>query len=465
MIMANNFQSNRTNAPSQTAEVLLEARTISKSFEVEGATNKGGHASLVLDSIDLKISAGEFVALLGPSGSGKSTLLRSLAGLIQPTKGQVLFKGVPQHGTNPHLAIVFQSFALFPWLTVLQNVELGLKAQDLTRTQRLKRALAAIDTIGLDGFEDAYPKELSGGMRQRVGFARALVVEPEMLFMDEPFSALDVLTAANLRKELMGLWHSHSMPTRAVVMVTHNIDEAVSMADRIVILGANPGRVRVELPGIPMAERGVQNEAHTNLVDLIYRIMTSPKESLSTLLPDLSQENLETQEAGGYRTLPQVAIGDVTGLIELVNAQGGKADLYQIGRELQLEVDDLLPLVEAADMLDLADLREGDLILTAQGRRFAEAGVLEEKKIFRQQVLSRLPIFQELLQALQTTPGHTLPEEYCIGLLDPQMGSEKAEEQLGIIVDWGRYAELFSYSEDRAIFRLEEPETELAEMA
>src|SRR5579875_2847544 len=258
---------------SEPKEVLLEARMCSKSYQAQDKHAKDAPSHLVLDCVQVKIHAGEFVALLGPSGSGKSTLLRILAGLLAPSSGQVFFKGTPQYGPNPYIAIVFQSFALFPWLTVLQNVELGLEAREMTKTQRLKKALAAIDLIGLDGFEDAYPKELSGGMRQRVGFARALVVEPELLFMDEPFSALDVLTAANLRKELLGLWRAHTMPTRAILMVTHNIDEAVSMADRILIMGANPGHIRVELAGLAPEQRSLQSEAHTTLVDLIYRIM------------------------------------------------------------------------------------------------------------------------------------------------------------------------------------------------
>src|SRR5712692_4488352 len=301
------------------AEVLLEARTCSKKYESEGKHAHESRSTLVLDCIELQIRAGEFVALLGPSGSGKSTLLRILAGLLSPSSGKVFFKGQPQYGPNPHVAIVFQSFALFPWLTVLQNVELGLEAQPLTRTQRLKRALSSIDMIGLDGFEDAYPKELSGGMRQRVGFARALVVEPELLFMDEPFSALDVLTAANLRKELLGLWRSQSMPTQAILMVTHNIDEAVSMADRILVLEANPGRIRVELPCLPPAERSLQSEAHTNLVDLLYRIMTSPQEDVAALLPAHPQAKtgpLTPATPRPYQVLPHVAIGDVTGLVE-----------------------------------------------------------------------------------------------------------------------------------------------------
>jgi NitT/TauT family transport system ATP-binding protein len=455
-------QASSQDGSAQDAEVLLEARDIHKTFAAKVKRRRGPPPPLVLDNIQVQIHAGEFVALLGPSGSGKSTLLRILVGLLQPTTGQVLFKGVPQHQANPNVAIVFQSFALFPWLTVLQNVELGLQAQDLTRTQRLKSALAAIDMIGLDGFEDAYPKELSGGMRQRVGFARALVVEPELLFMDEPFSALDVLTAANLRKELLGLWQSKSMPTRAIVMVTHNIDEAVSMADRILVLGANPGRIRCELPGLPNEQRTVQSPRHTEMVDLIYRIMTSPKEDVTSLLsqsaPQAKTGPLVHHATRAYQILPHVAIGDVTGLVELVQTRGGGEDLYQLGRHLHLEVNDLLPIVEAADILDLAETQEGDLVLTPAGLRFAEAGVLEEKKVFREQALTHIALLRQIVHALETAPGHTLPEEYFLSLLDEHFDADEAQAQLETAINWGRYAELFTFQDDRGVFRLEEPE-------
>jgi NitT/TauT family transport system ATP-binding protein len=442
------------------AETLLEARICSKTYEAEGKLPQGVSSHLVLDSVQLSIHSGEFVALLGPSGSGKSTLLRILAGLIQPSGGQVYFKEQPQHGPNPRVAIVFQSFALFPWLTVLQNVEIGLESQPLTPTQRLKRALAAIDLIGLDGFEDAYPKELSGGMRQRVGFARALVVEPELLFMDEPFSALDVLTAANLRKELLGLWREQSMPTRAILLVTHNIDEAVSMADRILVLGANPGRIRVELPGLPVAQRSFQSEEHTKLVDLIYRIMTSPQEDVGELLeaqsPHAKTGQLILPAQRPYQVLPHVSIGDVTGLIELVQLRGGREDLYQIGRHLNLEIDDLFPIIEAADILDLANIEEGDLVLTEEGKRFAEAGVLEEKKIFRDQVIKNVSIVRKIVGSLQAAPRHILPEEHFIQLLETHFSEEEAQAQLNTAINWGRYAELYSFQEDRGMFHLEE---------
>ncbi|MDQ2715152.1 MAG: nitrate/sulfonate/bicarbonate ABC transporter ATP-binding protein [Chloroflexota bacterium] len=450
------------------AEVLLELHACSKIYGAEEKRPGRAQPPLVLDNIQNEIREGEFLALLGPSGSGKSTLLRILAGLLKPSSGQVLFKGAPQAGPNPHVAIVFQSFALFPWLSVLQNVELGLEAQPLTTTQRLKRALSAIDLIGLDGFEDAYPKELSGGMRQRVGFARALVVEPELLFMDEPFSALDVLTSANLRKELLGLWRTQSMPTRAILMVTHNIDEAVSMADRILVLGANPGRIRVELPGLPVAQRGIQNEAHTALVDLIYRIMTSPQADMATLLstsaPQAKTGQLTAPTPRPYQVLPHVAIGDVTGLVELVHARGEREDLYQLGRHLHLEIDDLFPLVEATDLLGLADTEEGDLVLTEEGKHFAEAGVLEEKQVFRKQALAHISILREIVQALGAAPRHLLPEEHFVQLLEAHFGEQEARVQLDTAINWGRYAELFAFQEDRGMFRLEE-ESEAARPA
>ena len=454
----------RPAAAAGTREILLEARGIRKIYEAEGKQPRGVRPPLVLDGIDVQIAESEFVALLGPSGSGKSTLLRILAGLLAPSEGQVLFRGVRQHGPNPHLAIVFQSFALFPWLTVLQNVELGLQAQELTRTQRLKRSLAAIDTIGLDGFEDAYPKELSGGMRQRVGFARALVVEPELLFMDEPFSALDVLTAANLRKELLSLWHERKIPTRAIVMVTHNIEDAVSMADRILVLGADPGHIRVELQGLPVEKRQPRYDEYTGMVDLIYRIMTSPHAGVETLLP----ANLVSPQTGKllpprptrpYQTLPHVEIGDVIGLVEHIHVEGGREDIYQLGRDLQLEVDDLLPMVDAADLLDLADPQEGDLVLTEAGRRLAEADVLEEKQIFREQALQRVRMLRQVVHDLQRAPEHTVEEERYLEQLKQHFSDDEARAQLETVIDWGRYAELFSYVEDRGIFRLEDPET------
>jgi NitT/TauT family transport system ATP-binding protein len=298
-----------------------------------------------------------------------------------------------------------------------------------------------------------------------VGFARALVVEPELLFMDEPFSALDVLTAANLRKELLSLWRQQKMPTRAIVLVTHNIDEAVSMADRILVLGADPGHIRVELAGLPLPQRDPRVEAYTRLVDLIYRIMTSPQADIATLLEEehprpLTGPLTPPKPVRPYQTLPHVAISDVTGLIELVHASGDREDLYHLGRDLQLEVDELLPLVDAADLLELADPREGDLVLTEIGKRFAEADVLEEKQVFRQQALARIGLLRRIVADLEQDEDYTVSEERYLSQLQAHFSEDEARAQMETVIDWGRYAELFSYVEERGIFRLEAPETQ-----
>lgn len=421
------------------AAPLLEARGVSKHYE------HAKHPILVLDRIDLAIWPGEFVAILGPSGSGKSTLLRILAGLVEPSSGEVRFRGEPQHGVNPHTAMVFQSFALFPWLTVLENVELGLEALDVPPSERRERALRAIDLIGLDGFESAYPKELSGGMRQRVGFARALVVEPEVLMMDEPFSALDVLTASNLREELLDLWLEKKMPMQAIVMVTHNIDEAVLMADRVVVLGHDPGRVRADVAVTLPRPRDLKGEAAQNVVDQLYRLLTHPEEVYVAPAP----------EAKPYQTLPHMQIGSLNGLAELVQERGGREDIYELGRELQMEVDDLLPLVEAAELLGLARVTAGDIELTESGRRLAEGSIQEDKAIFRGLIQSRVDLVRRILEGLMADPSHRLRWDELHEELQRFFSPDEAQRQLETAIDWGRYAELFSYDEDSGTFFLE----------
>nr|BBH92077.1 ABC transporter ATP-binding protein [Thermogemmatispora argillosa] len=447
--------------------VILEAQQITHLYQGRGEQRRGGHAPVVLDTVSLQIRAGELVALLGPSGSGKSTLLRILAGLIRPTRGAVYVHGQPLQGPTPSCAMVFQSFALFPWLTVLQNVELGLEALGLPRLQRLKRALAIIDKIGLDGFEEAYPKELSGGMRQRVGFARALVVEPELLLLDEPFSALDVLTAANLRRELLQLWYQASIPTRAMLLVTHNIDEAVSMADRLLILGADPGHIRAEIRGLPRGQREPHSPSYRQLVDLIYRLMTSPDEDGAALLaaeePALMQRG-RPRPTRPYQTLPHVAPADIIGLLELVQARGGRADLAELGRELQMELDELLPLVDAADLLQLARPQAGDLVLTEIGRQLAEADVQEEKRLFRQQALARVALLRRIAEDLAATPEQRVDAKRYLERLREHFSEGEAEAQLQTIIEWGRYAEVFTYQEEAGIFGLE-ADTEREDLA
>ena len=440
--------------PAVDKEVLLSARGVSKFYGEEH------QQILVLDNVNLDLRAGEFIALLGPSGSGKSTLLRILAGLLTPSRGEVLVRGAPLRGTNPQIAMVFQSFALYPWLSVLDNVELGLLAKDLSAGERRQRALHAIDLIGLDGFETAYPRELSGGMKQRVGFARALVVEPEVLFMDEPFSALDVLAGENLRHELLDLWLERKIPTRAILMVTHNIDEAVSMADRLLIFGANPGHIRVELPGLPLVERRRKDIAHAQSVDTCYRIMTSPHEDAAKLVPAGALIQA-APTAHPYQALPHVGIGDLTGFVERLHALGGREDLYKLARDLHMEADDLLPLAEAADLLSFAEIQEGDALLTEAGKRFAEAGVLEEKELFRHVAQTNIELLRQIAQRLDAEPGRRVSEKPILERLETSFSPDEARRQLDTAIDWGRYAELFAYDDTAGEFFLEEESNDL----
>lgn len=420
---------------------MLEARGVVKYYE------RSASPVLILDQIDLALQPGEFVALLGPSGSGKSTLMRILAGLVAPSRGEVWSHGAPQVSVNPTVAIVFQSFALFPWLTVQENVELGLEARGVARAERRERAVRAIDVIGLDGFESAYPKELSGGMRQRVGFARALVVEPEVLMMDEPFSALDVLTAGNLREELLDLWLGDQMPTKAVLMVTHNIDEAVLMADRIIVLGHDPGRVRADLRvGLPRP-RDLKSAGAQRLVDEVYRILTRPLEEPAAPAPPTPERP--------YQFLPRIQIGSLNGLAEVLLDRGGREDIYELGRDLQMEVDDLLPLVEVAELLELAAVREGDIELTAVGRQLAEGDIQADKALFRQQITAHVDLVRRIMNGLRSSPNGRLEAGDLQTELERFFSDEEAEQQLDTIIDWGRYAELFAYDEDSGELFLE----------
>ena len=443
--------------------VLLAAEDVRKYY--------GDDRTPVLERVNVELRAGEFVALLGPSGSGKSTLLRILAGLMAPSEGRVLVHGVPLHGPNPKVAIVFQSFALFPWLTVLQNVELGLLATSLSEADRRERALKAIDLIGLDGFEEAFPKELSGGMRQRVGFARALVVQPEVLFMDEPFSALDVLTGENLRNELQELWQEQTIPTKSILMVTHNIDEAVSLADRILVFGANPGHVRIELQGLPVSERRTKGGTRAQLVDTIYQIMTNPGEDAMAIVeqraarpgqrtPVVGQRTpagtARVERARRYQTLPDVSIDDLTGFVQYLSGIGGRGNLHELSRDLQMRTDDLLAIVEATDLLGLADMQERQVYLTSIGERLAAVDLDEEKAIFRQAALEHISLLRHIVRELEDDPTHTIDAENVLEDLEHSFSGEEARRQFETAVDWGRYAELFTYDHAAGELRLDE---------
>ncbi|SKB13031.1 Putative ABC transporter, ATP-binding protein [Planktothrix sp. PCC 11201] len=416
-------------------EPLIILQDVGKSYQ-----QPNGQEIPILNNINLELRQGEIIALLGPSGSGKSTLMRIIAGLISPTQGQVLCHGKPLIGINPGVAIVFQSFALYPWLTVLENVELGLKARGFPVDWRRQRALKMIDIIGLDGFENAYPKELSGGMRQRVGFARALAVEPELLCMDEPFSALDVLTAENLRIELLDLWLEKRIPTQGILIVTHGIEEAITLADRVIVLGRNPGRIRANLPIKLSHYRDRKSPSFQALVDQVYKILTNPE--LETLEP---QKNV-TNTPSKYQSLPHVRIGSVAGLLELLEGRQNP-DLYRLGQELQLEVDDLLPIVEAAEFMALIKIREGDLSLTAIALAFIQGNIDDRKQIIRQQLLSHIRLVQQIYTLCQSKQNHRIPEDLVLDILNNHFSPKEAQRQLNTAIDWGRYAELYAYDE------------------
>ncbi|MFF2556369.1 nitrate/sulfonate/bicarbonate ABC transporter ATP-binding protein [Nocardia sp. NPDC058058] len=404
-------------------------------------TNPSGEQLPVLSDVSLELREGEIVALLGKSGSGKSTLLRIIAGLVQPSAGAARLREADITEPNAATAMVFQSFALLPWLTVRQNVELGLRAQGVPEPERSERTLAVIDMIGLDGFENAYPKELSGGMRQRVGFARALVVQPEVLLMDEPFSALDVLTAENLRGELVRLWDQTAFPTKTVLMVTHNIEEAVQLADRILVLDNNPGRIKGELRVQLERPRDVRNRHFLNIVDQAYRMLTDGAfDGGHTIAPTPTT-----------RPLPDAGVDGIGGMLDLVAAQGGHVDLPELAGDLRFELDDLMPLVDAAAMLGLATASGGDLDLTPDGRNFAEADIDSAKRIFARLARANAPLVGAIDHALTTAPNHRLQDGFFLDLLRRGFTEEAAQRQLRTAVDWGRYAELYEYDADERL--------------
>ena len=414
---------------------ILAADHISKSF-----TSPDGTPLPVLDDVSFELQDGEIVALLGKSGSGKSTLLRCLAGLIAPTRGRALYRDKQVAAANPGVAMVFQTFALLPWLTVRQNVELGLEARNVPADERRDRAERAIDLIGLDGFESAYPKELSGGMRQRVGFARALVVEPDALFMDEPFSALDVLTAENLRTELLTLWERDDFPTRAMLIVTHNIEEAVLLADRVLVLSSNPGRIRAELAVRFGRPRDRRSAAFVELVDEIYGIMTDRDEARAITAPVVVSRASPIDEP-----LPAATVGGMAGLLEIVVARGGAEDLPALAQDLVFEVDDLLPLVDGASLLGFANVDRADIHVTEDGREFVLSDILTTKKLFAHKAAERAPLVRAINNALAASIDGSLPEGFFLDILRRGFSDEEARRQLDIAIDWGRYGELYEY--------------------
>lgn len=484
---------------------IIEARHISRSFDSDG-----GNRLTVLDNISLDLHEGEVVAILGRSGAGKSTLLRILAGLVEPTDGVVSYRGTPLKGANPGVALVFQTFALMPWLDVEANVELGLEARGVPREERKRKALKAIDAIGLDGFESAYPKELSGGMKQRVGIARALVLKPDALFMDEPFSALDVLTAENLRQEVIGLWSSGNDGKngagssagkggangvtgggggiKSILIVTHNIEEAVQMADRVVVLGSHPGRIiaqeRIDLP----RPRDKHSKAFEAKVDRLYAILTRQgvqsaqgEDSERVVASDAQDESAASRHnAAGRNTdaakphttepaqrsvgsgqsaasleldesadmIADVSPGGLRGLIDVICEYPDGVDLADLASSLSFEVDDLLPLVDTGSLLGLLQVHDGHATATGQGMQWHNADILASKPLFASLAMAHVPLVRGIEQALRRSPNGSLRGELFIDLLRSRLTASEADRQFGIAVNWGRYGELFDYDAD-----------------
>ena len=437
------------------AQVLLACYGLTKTFKTaEGELP-------VLDHIDLEVTGGEILALLGKSGSGKSTLLRCLAGLIPASGGEVLFRGKPVNGPNPGTAMVFQSFALLPWLTVQANVEIGLEARGVPEAERARKALRAIDRIGLDGFESAYPKELSGGMRQRVGFARALVVEPDVLLMDEPFSALDVLTAENLRGELLELWQGHDFPIKSILIVTHNIEEAALLADRVVILGSSPGRIRKTLANGLARPRDRRAPEFETLVDQIYGIMTGRDEPAGPA-PIEEEHAIHARKLTPAQVpMPHASVDGLSGLAEILHQMGDELDLADLADELRLEVDDLLPLVDALVLLGFAEVEGGRVRLTVEGIGFAGADIQESKRIFARAAIDRIPLIRVIRAGLERCADGCLPAGFFHDILRRSFSAEEATRQLDAAAHWGRYAELFEYDSTAEKFCLEKEPDEV----
>lgn len=423
--------------------ILLELRHVQQIY------TSGQRRFTAVQDVNLSISEGEFVALLGPSGCGKSTLLRIITGLQKPSEGRMLYRGKPLKGVNPHATIVFQTFALFPWLTVQENVELALKARSVAPEIRSPRTLDLIDRVGLDGFESAYPRELSGGMRQKVGFARAMAVEPELLCLDEPFSALDVLSAEALRGELMELWTSGSIPTKAILMVSHNIEEAVFMADRVVVMDKEPGRIISDLKIYLPHPRQRKSEPFQRLVDEVYGLLAGQTQ------PEHIELGSAPGEAGRTRALPHITISDLAGMLEhLGESPENRDDIYRLSERLGEDSDKILLLTETAELLGFATVEKGDISITPLGETFAEASILARKEIFSMRI-RRLPLVRWLTSMLQRAGKHALEWDVVKMALELEFPPDEAEKQLDTLINWGRYAEIFSYDDNEERIYLE----------
>lgn len=420
--------------PATAVAPLIQLKKISVAY------GKSPRRFVALRDVSFDVAANEFVCVVGPSGCGKSTLLRIIAGLIAPTKGKVLYNGEPLNGVNPHATIVFQTFALFPWLSVIENVQVALKARGVPLAARQTRAEQLVELVGLAGFESAYPRELSGGMRQKVGFARAMAMEPELLCLDEPFSALDVLSAEALRGELIELWLKRAMPTQAILMITHNIEEAVELADRVVVMAKDPGRILTEIAIGLRHPRNRKDVAFQAMVDRVYAAVAGRSAA------DLEAQIVVPGLPGITQRLPRASLEALAGLLEKIAAEKGRSDLPRLATELGSNLHELLPMVEAAERLGLARVEQGDLLLLPAGQTYAEASIAVRKELIAGRAL-RVPLVRWVYETLQQDDNRRVDRDYFVDTLRAGFG-DAAGEQVDIAVDWGRYAELFAYDKD-----------------
>ncbi|MEX8493222.1 nitrate/sulfonate/bicarbonate ABC transporter ATP-binding protein [Sphaerotilus sp.] len=430
------------------SDTILRLKQVGKSFRSSEGTRRP-----VLEGVDFTLRDGEIVALLGQSGSGKSTLLRIMAGLIPADDGEVLYRDQPLYGPARGISMVFQSFALFPWLTVQQNVELGLEARGVKEAERSRRAESAIELIGLAGFEGALPRELSGGMRQRVGIARALVVEPDVLLMDEAFSALDVLTGERLRDDILDLWVRRSISTKAILVVSHNIEEAVLMADRVLVFASDPGRVRSELAISMPRPRDPDSLEVRALVDEVYALMTASAGRAARTGGGVAAEAERPHIA---ERLPQADVARMEGLLEVLHEDPfhGRADLPRLAEETELSDDALLPLAHALHLLGLAQLAEGDLALTPLGQHYVTSSHAVRQDLFGQQVLSRVPLVAHIRHSLEQQPSGQLPEEPFLHMLHEQLSPSEAIQVLQVAIEWARHGEVLEYNYHTGLIHL-----------
>jgi len=434
-------------------EIIVDLKAVGKSFAAADGTPR-----TILDKVDFTLREREIVALLGQSGSGKSTLLRIMAGLVEADVGDVLYRGQPLYGPARGISMVFQSFALFPWLTVQQNVEIGLEARGVAEQDREKRAQKIIDMIGLSGFEGALPRELSGGMRQRVGIARALVVDPDVLLMDEAFSALDVLTGERLRDDILELWDDEQISTKAILVVSHNIQEAIMMADRVLIFASDPGRVKFEMQISLPRPRNADSPEVRQLVDEIYAVMTAGRIRSGRTTEELEPIRLD------YR-LPDADIGLMEGILErlMEDPFQGHADLPQLAEDTDLTDDELLPVAEALALLEFAVLEGGDVNLTELGKKYVAAENDKRQSIFAKQLLKRIPLAAHIHHSLSQEPTGELKEEHFLELLSESLDKDEAERVLQVAIEWGRHSEVYSYNYNTGIVHL--PDTDAMAVA